>query len=346
MPPKDFQVWLPLPIFNFSSAHFPKKVREKTGRVLLVQTPPEPRHRLVSSGNLLFFGCGALHHPKTLSPSLSLSIYLSLSLSLCLPLSLSLCLFVSLFLFLSLSLSLFFSLSLSLSLSLFLSLSLSLSLFVSLSLFLSLSLSLSLFLSLSLSLSLFVSLSLSLSLFCLSLSLSFSLSLFLSLSLSLSFLSLSLSLFLSLSLSLSFCLSLSLSLSLFPRLSCLGVPRCFCHSWEPFLYWCVLGRWSRCWEHLRFFLSLLLFSSFLFNWFLNEVWSVIGLSPFMWSPLHWPPQTFFLIFFHVLLSSCLVILSLLFSCAHFRPGPSLYPYSHAYAILNFKLGSGAPGLLQ
>ena len=74
-------------------------------------------------------------------------------------------------------------------------------------------------------------------------------------------------------------------------------------------FWCVLGRLCRSWEHLCFLLSLLLFSSspppsFLArgvftsklgfcNRFLNEVWTVIGLSPFIWFPFHPPPQTFF-----------------------------------------------------
>ena len=68
------------------------------------------------------------------------------------------------------------------------------------------------------------------------------------------------------------------------------------------------------------------------NRFLNEVWTVIGLSPFTWFPFHPPPQTFFsLLFFHVLLSSCLFILILSFSCAHYRPDLSLYTYTHAYS---------------
>ena len=54
-----------------------------------------------------------------------------------------------------------------------------------------------------------------------------------------------------LSLSLSFFLSFLLSL-LPPSL---GVPGCFCHSWEPspLFLWCVLGRMRRSREHLPFF---------------------------------------------------------------------------------------------
>ena len=117
---------------------------------------------------------------------------------------------------------------------------------------------------------------------------------------------------------------------------------------SPSFLGCVLGRLCRSWEHLCFLLSLLLFSSspppsFLArgvftsklgfcNRFLNEVWTVIGLSPFIWFPFHPPPQTFFfLLFFHVLLSSCLFILILSFSCAHYRPDLSLYTYTHAYS---------------
>ena len=78
---------------------------------------------------------------------------------------------------------------------------------------------------------------------------------------------------------------------------------------SPTFLGCVLGRLGRSWEHLCFLLSLLLFSSspppsFLArgvftsklgfcNRFLNEVWTVIGLSPFTWFPFHPPPQTFF-----------------------------------------------------
>ena len=32
------------------------------------------------------------------------------------------------------------------------------------------------------------------------------------------------------------------------------------------------------------------------NRFFNEVWTVIGLSPFIWFHFHWPPQTFSLLF--------------------------------------------------
>ena len=43
-----------------------------------------------------------------------------------------------------------------------------------------------------------------------------------------------------------------------------------------------------------------------------------------------PRRRFFPLFFHVFLSSCLFILILSFSCAHFRPDLSLYTYTHAY----------------
>ena len=66
--------------------------------------------------------------------------------------------------------------------------------------------------------------------------------------------------------------------------------------------------------------------------FLNEVWTVIGLPPFIWFPFHPPPQAlFFLLSFHVLLSSCLFILILSFSCAHYCLDLSLYTYTHAYS---------------
>ena len=112
--------------------------------------------------------------------------------------------------------------------------------------------------------------------------------------------------------------------------------------------WCVLGRLCRSWEHLRFLLSFLLFSSSppplssqrsvftnklgFCNRFLNEVWAVIGLPPFIWFPFHPPPRTlFYLLSFHVLLSSCLFILILSFSCARYCPDLSLYTYMHAYS---------------
>ena len=65
---------------------------------------------------------------------------------------------------------------------------------------------------------------------------------------------------LSLSLPLSFFLSFLLSL-LPPSL---GVPGCFCHSWEPspLFLWCVLGRMRRSWEHLPFFSLLFLVSPY------------------------------------------------------------------------------------
>ena len=49
------------------------------------------------------------------------------------------------------------------------------------------------------------------------------------------------------------------------------------------------------------------------------------------SPFIRPHRQFFLLSFHVLLSSCLFILILSFSCAHYRPDLSLYTYPHAYS---------------
>ena len=48
------------------------------------------------------------------------------------------------------------------------------------------------------------------------------------------------------------------------------------------------------------------------------------------SPFIGPHRRLFPLFFHVFLSSCLFILILSFSCAHFRPDLSLYTYTHAY----------------
>ena len=57
-------------------------------------------------------------------------------------------------------------------------------------------------------------------------------------------------------------LFLSFLLSLLPP--SLGVPGCFCHSWEPspLFLWCVLGRMRRSWEHLPFFSLLFLVSPY------------------------------------------------------------------------------------
>ena len=99
--------------------------------------------------------------------------------------------------------------------------------------------------------------------------------------------------------------SLSLSLSLFlsslPLPSSLGVPGCFRHSWEPFLFGVSLDACVVAGSTFAFFF---LFFSFLpppppsplargvftsklgfCNRFLNEVWTVIGLSSFIWFPL-------------------------------------------------------------
>ena len=54
--------------------------------------------------------------------------------------------------------------------------------------------------------------------------------------------------------------------------------------------------------------------------------------PFHLVPLSSAPTDFFsLLSVHVLLSSCLFILILSFSCAHYRPDLSLYTYAHAYS---------------
>ena len=57
-------------------------------------------------------------------------------------------------------------------------------------------------------------------------------------------------------------LFLSFLLSLLPP--SLGVPGCFCHSWEPspLFRWCVLGRMRRSWEHLPFSSLLFLVSPY------------------------------------------------------------------------------------
>ena len=130
----------------------------------------------------------------------------------------------------------------------------------------------------------------------------------------------------------------------------MGVPGCFRHSWEPFLFGvsldaCVVAGSTLVSSFLSFSFLPPLPPSFLArgvptskqgfcNRFLNEVWSVFGLSPFIWFPFHWPPQTSSLLFFHVFLSSCLFILILSFSCAHFRPDLSLYTYTHVYSTYN------------
>ena len=49
------------------------------------------------------------------------------------------------------------------------------------------------------------------------------------------------------------------------------------------------------------------------------------------SPFIRPHRRLPFFFFHVLLSSCLFILILSFSCAHYRPDLSLYTYTHAYS---------------
>ena len=49
------------------------------------------------------------------------------------------------------------------------------------------------------------------------------------------------------------------------------------------------------------------------------------------SPFIGPHRRFFLLFFHVFLSSCLLILILSFSCAYYRPDLSLHTYTHAYS---------------
>ena len=150
--------------------------------------------------------------------------------------------------------------------------------------------------------------------------------------------------------------SLSLSLSLF--LSSLhlptsvGVPGCFRHSWEPFLFGvsldaCVVAGSTFASSFVSFsflppppsFLGRGVSTSKLgfCDRFLNEVWPVIGLSPLIWFPCHRPPQTSSLLFFHVFLSSCLFTLILSFSCAHYRPDLSLYTYTHAYSTYEFQV---------
>ena len=149
-------------------------------------------------------------------------------------------------------------------------------------------------------------------------------------------------------------LSLSLPLSFFPSLflsflsspSSLGVPGCFVIAGSP-SFWCVPGRMCRSWEHLCLLLSFPLFSSSPCPLFprarrvykqtrlLQQVFLMrFGLSSVcprsFGSPFIGPHRRFFPLFFHVFLSSCLFILILSFSCAHFRPDLSLYTYTHAY----------------
>ena len=107
-------------------------------------------------------------------------------------------------------------------------------------------------------------------------------------------------------------LSLSFLLSFLSSPFSLGVPGCFVIAGSP-SFWCVPGRMCRSWEHLCFLLSFPLFSSspcplfpraqrvykqtrLLQQVVSNEVWFVIGLSPFIWFPFHRPPQTFFFLF--------------------------------------------------
>ena len=108
-------------------------------------------------------------------------------------------------------------------------------------------------------------------------------------------------------------LSLSFLLSFLSSPSSLGVPGCFVIAGSPPSFWCVPGRMCRSWEHLCLLLSFPLFSSspcplfprarrvckqtrLLQQVFSNEVWFVIGLSPFIWFPFHRPPQTVFFLF--------------------------------------------------
>ena len=78
----------------------------------------------------------------------------------------------------------------------------------------------------------------------------------------------------------------------------------------------------------------------------NEVWLLIGLSPFIWFPLHQPPHAAFLVSFMSFLSSCPVILTLFFLARTLVPvGALVCAHTRARAFLN-KLIIGAPGLLQ
>ena len=145
-----------------------------------------------------------------------------------------------------------------------------------------------------------------------------------------------------------FSLSLPLSflLSFLSSPSSLGVPGCFVIAGSP-SFWCVPGRMCRSWVHLSLLLSFPLFSSSPCPLFprarrvykqtrlLQQVFLMrFGLSSVcprsLGSPFIGPHRRFFPLFFHVFLSSCLFILILSFSCAHYRPGLSLYTYTHAY----------------
>ena len=160
--------------------------------------------------------------------------------------------------------------------------------------------------------------------------------------------------FLFLPFSLSLCLSVSLSLSSFfsPFLLSGGVPGCSRHSWEPFHFWCVLGRLSRSWEHLGFFLSLLFFSSFFHPSFFarGAQASATGFSmrfghglssvcPLSFGSLFIGPFTDVFPCFLSCPSVCVSrhphpFLSLPFSCARFHLDLSLYTYTRAYSTFN------------
>ena len=145
-------------------------------------------------------------------------------------------------------------------------------------------------------------------------------------------------------------LSLSFLLSFLSSPSSLGVPGCSVIAGSP-SFWCVPGRMCCSWEHLCLLLPFPLFSSppcplFPCAWrvykqtrLLQQVFLMrFGLSSVcpcsFGSPFIGPHRRFFHLFFHVFLSSCLFILILSFSCAHFRPDLSLYTYTHAYFTYN------------
>ena len=136
--------------------------------------------------------------------------------------------------------------------------------------------------------------------------------------------------------------SLSVSLSLFLSSlhlpSSLGVPGCFRHSWEPFLFGVSL---DACVVAGRTFASFFLFFSFLpppppsplargmftsklgfCNRFLNEVWTVIGLSPFIGPHRRLPFLSFMSFRLHASSSSSFLSLARTFVralvCTHTR----------------------------
>ena len=138
-----------------------------------------------------------------------------------------------------------------------------------------------------------------------------------------------------------FLLLFSLSLPLSFSLSFL--PGCFRHSWEPPFQlvcpWTLASSFSFLPPPPPSFLARGVSTSKqgFCNRFLNEVWTVIGLSPFIWFPFHRTPQTSSLLFIHVSSSSSFLSLARTIVrtlvCTHTR-------------VFYLQRDSGGPGLLQ